>query len=69
MKPIFDHTPHIKKQIVEHVVASRATNIVLGANYRFVKPQNDPTFHEHVIQGLHVAMGMVLPIFTIYPHM
>jgi len=64
MKPIFDHTPHVKKQIVELVIAFHATNIVLGANYRSIKPQNGPIFHEHVIQGLHTALGMVLPIFA-----
>jgi hypothetical protein len=64
MMPVFNHTPHTKKQIVEHVVASHATNIVPRANYRSIGPQNDPTFHEHVIQGLHVALGMVLLILA-----
>ncbi len=31
-------------------------------NYRFVKPQNGPTPHEHVVQGPHIALGMVLPV-------
>ncbi len=34
------------------------------ANCRSVGPQNGPTFHEHVVQGLHVALGMVLPILA-----
>jgi hypothetical protein len=64
MKPILDHTPHVKKKIVELVIASHATNIVLGANCRSVKPQNGPILYEHVVQGLHAAIGMVLPIFA-----
>jgi hypothetical protein len=64
MMPIFYHTPDIDKQIVIPIVASHATNIMLGANCRFVKPQNGPTFHEHVIQGLHATLGMVLPMLT-----
>jgi hypothetical protein len=64
MKPILDHTPHVKKQIVELVIASHATNIVLGTNCRSVKPQNGPILYEHGIQGLHAALGMVLPIFS-----
>ncbi len=64
MMPILDHTPHIKKQIAKPIVASHATNIVLGANCRFARPQNGPTFHKHVIQGPHVALGMVLPMLT-----
>lgn len=40
-------THHTKKQIVEIVIASLATNIVRRANYRSIGPQNDPTPHEH----------------------
>jgi hypothetical protein len=32
MTPIFDHIPHIDKQIVEHVVASSAIDIIFGKN-------------------------------------
>jgi hypothetical protein len=32
MMPVFDHTPHIEKQILELVIASHITSIVLGAN-------------------------------------
>ncbi len=64
MMPILDQTPHIEKQIVELIVASHTTNTMHGANYRCVEPQNGPTLHEHVIQGPHVVMGMVLPALT-----
>jgi hypothetical protein len=33
-------------------------------NYSSVKPQNDPTPHEHAVQGLHATLGVVLPILT-----
>ncbi len=46
----FNQTPHIEKQIVEHVIASFTTNVVLGASYKFVGPQNGPTPREHVKQ-------------------
>jgi hypothetical protein len=65
MMPALDHTSHTDKlQIVELVVASHTTNIVPGANYKFIEPQNGPTPHEHAIQGLHVILGVVLPILT-----
>jgi len=60
MMPILDHTPHTKKQTIEHVVASHTANTVLKTNYRSIEPQNGPTLHKHVIQGLHVALGVVL---------
>ncbi len=37
---------------------------MLEANYRFVKPQNDSTFHEHIAQGLHVVMGKTQFVFV-----
>jgi len=40
----FAHTPHTKTQIVELVVASLATNIVLGVYYKSDGPQNGLTF-------------------------
>jgi hypothetical protein len=40
-------THHTKKQIVEIVIASLATNIVPRANYKSIRPQNDPTPYEH----------------------
>jgi hypothetical protein len=46
-----NQTPHIEKQIVEHVIASFTTNIVLGASCKFVGHQNGPTLYEHVKQG------------------
>jgi hypothetical protein len=52
----FDHTPHINKQIVKLIVAFIAIINVLGENCKFVEAQNGPTFHEHVIQGLHVVL-------------
>jgi hypothetical protein len=61
---VFNHTPHIKKQIVKLVVAYHTTNILLRTIYRSIKPQNGPTFHEDVIWGLNVALGMVLDVFT-----
>ncbi len=48
---VLDHTPHTEFFFVELVVASHATNIMLGTNYRHVQPQNGPTLHEHVVQG------------------
>jgi hypothetical protein len=59
-----DHTPYIDKQIVKLAVASLATNIVFKTNYVCVESQNDPTPHEHVIQGLHIILGKVLFIFV-----
>ncbi len=64
MMPILDHTPYIEKQIIEHVVASHAINIVPKANCKFVKPQNGPTIHEHVIQSLRAILGMVLHVLA-----
>ncbi len=64
MIPVLDHTPHIEKQTTELVVASHATNIVLGANYRSIGPQNGPTSLEHGVQGPHVVLGLVLHIFA-----
>jgi hypothetical protein len=49
MMPILDHTPYTKKQIIEPIVASHATNIMPKTNYRFVGLQNGPTPYEHVI--------------------
>jgi hypothetical protein len=48
---------HTNKQIVEHVVASHTINIVPITNYRYVKPQNHPTLHEHATQGFHIVLG------------
>jgi hypothetical protein len=67
MMPLFNHTPHTNKQIVEPIVASHATNIVFKANYRSVEPQNGLTPHEHIVQGLHAALGVAL--LPIYPHL
>jgi hypothetical protein len=61
---VLDHTPYFEKQIVEHVVASHATNTVPRANYRSVEPQSGPTPHEIVIRGPHVVLDMVLQVFT-----
>jgi hypothetical protein len=44
--PIFNHTPHTKKQIIEHAVTSHVTNTTPGTNYGTIGPQNDPTLHE-----------------------
>jgi hypothetical protein len=62
--PVLDHTPHTEKQTTELVVASHVTNIVHITNYRSVEPQNGLTPHEHVVQGLHVALGVVLHVFA-----
>ncbi len=51
---------HTKKQTIELVIASYATSIMLGTNCRFVEPQNGPILHEHAIQNLYVALGVVL---------
>ncbi len=64
MMPIFNHTPHIEKQTIEPIVASHATNIVPRANIGSLDTKMAPNPHEHVIQGLHVALGMVIPILT-----
>jgi hypothetical protein len=45
----FGHTPHTMKHIIELVVVSPNTNIMYEMNYRFIKPQNGPTFHEHIV--------------------
>jgi hypothetical protein len=57
----FNHTPYTKKKRVE--LTFFTINIVFGANFKFVEPQNDPTFGEHVGQGPHIVTGKVLPIF------
>jgi hypothetical protein len=64
MMLVLNHTPHTKKQTIELVVASHTTNTMPRTNYRFVGPHSGPTPHEHVIQGPHAAMGMVLPILA-----
>ncbi len=53
---------HTKKQIIELVIASHATNIMPKEKCRFVGPQNGPTPHEHATQGLHFVMGVTQPI-------
>jgi hypothetical protein len=57
MKLVLGHTPNNKKWTIEHKVASFATHIMPKENYRFIKPQNGPTFNEHVAQSLHVSLG------------
>jgi hypothetical protein len=42
-------TPHINKQIVEPVVTSLSTSIMVRPSYKFIKPQNDLTLCEHTI--------------------
>jgi len=59
-----NHTPHIVKHIIEHVVASSIMNIVSKTNYRFIEPQNGPTINEHATQGLHVIIGKTQPTFV-----
>jgi hypothetical protein len=53
MKLVCDYTLNTKKQIVDSKVASFATNIVFGTNYRSNRPQNGPTFHVHASQVFH----------------
>jgi len=53
-----------EKQTTKLVVASHATNIMLGANYWSIEPQNGPTPHEHAVRGLHAALGVVLPVLA-----
>jgi len=64
MMPILNHTPQTNKQIFKPIVTSQATNIIPRVNYRFVKPQNGPIIHEHVVQGPHIASGVVLPVLA-----
>jgi len=64
MMLVINQTPHTKKQPTEFEIASHTTSIVLGANCRFVGPQNGLILHEHVVQSLYVALGMVLHIFA-----
>jgi hypothetical protein len=64
MMPVFNHTPQIEKQTTEPIVAPHATNTMFGTNCRSIKPQNGPTFHEHVVQGLHTTLGLVLPVLA-----
>ncbi len=56
------HTPHIDKHNVE-LVTSHIVNVVLKINYKFIKPQNGPTFHEYVIQGPYVISNEALCTF------
>jgi hypothetical protein len=58
------HTPYIEKQIVKLAIASLATSIMSSANYVCVKSQNDPTPHEHAIQGPHIVLAKILLIFV-----
>jgi len=60
----FGHTKYIKKQIIEPTIASSTTNILPKANYKFIVPQNDPTFLEYVVLGLHIILGETLPRFV-----
>jgi hypothetical protein len=64
MIPKLNHTPHIMKHIIKHVVASSIMNIVPKTNYMFIEPQNGPTINEHATQGLHVIMGKAKPTFV-----
>jgi hypothetical protein len=66
--PKLDHTPHTKKQILEPIFAFHATNIMVGTICKFVKPQNGPTFHEHVIQGFHLLQVKHYLHSSITPH-
>jgi hypothetical protein len=63
MIPKLNHTPHIVKHIIEHVVTSSIMNIVFKTDYRFIEPQKGPTINEHATQGLHVIMGKIQPTF------
>jgi hypothetical protein len=58
-----NQTPHIKKQIVEHVIASFTTNIVLGASCKFVRLQNGPIPCEHDKQGFQVVLNKIISPF------
>jgi hypothetical protein len=60
---IQSHTIHPKK-FVEPVVASHTTNIMPGANCRYVGPQNGSTPHEYAVQSPHVVLGVVLHVLT-----
>jgi len=64
MMHVLDHTPYTKKQVVEPIVASHTTTTMPRTNSRFIRPQNGPTPHEHVVQGPHVIMGVILHILT-----
>ncbi len=57
MMPKFDHMPHTKKHIVEHVVASPTINMTFRTNYRSIESQSGVTPHEHVAQGFQVVLG------------
>jgi hypothetical protein len=63
MKLILGHTPNNKKRTIELEVTSLTTHIMPRANYRFIEPQNGPTFHEYFAQNLHVSLGKVPPAF------
>jgi hypothetical protein len=64
MMHVFDHAPYTKKQIVEPIIASHTTNIMPTSNCRSVRPQNRPTPHEHVVQGPHAILGVILHTLT-----
>jgi small basic protein len=58
-----NQTPHIEKQIVEHVIASFISNIVLEASCKFVGPQNGLTLREHAKQGFQVVLNKIISLF------
>jgi hypothetical protein len=59
MMRVLDHTPYTKKQIVEPIVTSHATNIMPRENGKSIRPPNGPTLNEHVVQGLHILTPSV----------
>lgn len=56
-------TPYIEKKTNKLVIASLMTNTMYGTNHMCVESQNDPSLHEHVIQGLDIVMGETLFVF------
>jgi hypothetical protein len=64
----FDHTPYTKKENVKLAITSFTISIVFGANYKFVEPQNDPTFGEHADKALTLLCAKYYPYSSIYPH-
>ncbi len=60
----FGHTTYIEKQTIEPTTTYSTTNILPRANYKSIGPQNDPTFFEYVVLGLHIILGEALPRFV-----
>ncbi len=60
----FNHTTYIENQIIEPTIASSTTNFLPRRSYKFVGPQNDRTFFEYLVLGLHIILREELHVFV-----